>query len=188
MRLSDVAGTSARISKPNLSFQDVRNAGRPKSRSLSAGLSLLEMLMCLAIILIMLAIALPTLWGNRRSYHLTEAATAVTGAIQAARYQAIMTGCSYRIQFDSATTTYQLKTQKLTGTPPACAANWSDVGGLTPWAYSSDVSMSQTTTLQFSPNGMVTATTGTNTFQLSNGFTTNTITVSGVGNVNVTTP
>ncbi len=146
------------------------------------------MLMSLAIILIMLAIALPTLWGNRRSYHLTEAATAVTGAIQAAHYHAMMTGCSYRIRFDSATTTYQLKTQLLTGTPPACAANWSDVGGAEPWGYSGDVSMSPATTLQFNPNGMVTAVVGTNTFQLSNGFTTNTITVSGVGNVNVTNP
>jgi len=166
----------------------VRNAGRPKSWSLSAGLSLLEMLMCLAIILIMLAIALPTLWGNRRSYHLTEAATAVTGAIQAAHYHAMMTGCSYRLEFDSATTTYQLQTKLLTGTPPACAAGWSNVGVAEPWAYSSDVSINQTTWLRFDPNGLVTPVVGANTFQLSNGFTTNTITVSGVGNVKVTNP
>lgn len=188
MRVSDVAGTSARTSKPSLSLQGVRNARRLKSRPQSAGLSLLEMLVSLAIILIMSAIALPTLWGNRRSYHLTEAATAVTGAIQAARYKAIMTGCSYRIQFDSATTTYLLQTMALTGTPPACAAGWTNVGGLEPWAYSSDVSISQTTWLRCDPNGLVTPVVGTNTFMLSNGFTTNTITVSGVGNVNVTIP
>jgi type IV fimbrial biogenesis protein FimT len=155
---------------------------------LSAGFSLLEMLVSLAIIMIMLAIALPFLYGSRRSYHLSQAATAATGAIEAARYQSIMTGCPYSITFTATSTTYQIQTQVLTGTPPACSTNWSNVGAATPWAYSSDVSMNPTTTLQFNPNGMVTATTGTTTFKLSNGFTTNTISVSGVGNVKVTSP
>ena len=65
----------------------------------------------------------------------------------------------------------------------------------TPWAFSKDVSMSPTTTLQFCPNGMLIAATdicpGTvvdGIFTVSNGYTTNTITVSGVGNVKVTSP
>jgi prepilin-type N-terminal cleavage/methylation domain-containing protein len=157
---------------------------------LSAGFSLIEMLVTIAIILVMLAISLPFVGGNRRSYHLSQATTAVSGAIQATRYQAIMTGCSYNITFTAATTTYQVQRQDLTGTPLACPVNeaFSDVGKATPWAFSKDVSMSPTTTLQFSPNGTVVATAGATTFALSNGYTTNTITVSGVGNVKVTNP
>lgn len=188
MRVSDVPGKSARSSNPNLFFPDALDAGCPKSRTLSAGFSLIEMLVSIAIILIMLAISLPFLTGNRRSYHLSQATTAATGAIQATRYQAIMTGCPYRITFTAAKTTYRLQTQVLTGTPPACAAGWSNVGLATPWAFSKDVSMTPTTTLQFNPNGMVVATVGTTTFALSNGDTTNAITVSGVGNVKITNP
>lgn len=193
MHLSDVAGTSARSSKPKLFFPDARDAERPRSRTtanktLSAGFTLVEMLVSIAIILVALAVSLPFLSSSRRSYHLSQAATAATGAIQATRYQAIMTGCPYSITFTSATTTYQVQTQVLTGTPPACAGAWSNVGAATPWAFSKDVSMSPTTTLQFNPNGMVVATAGSTTFTLSNGYTTNTISVSGVGNVKVTNP
>lgn len=188
MHLSDVAGTSARSSKPKLFFPDAREAGRPKSRTLSAGFSLIETLVTIAIILVVLAISLPMLSSTRRFYHLSQAATAVTGAIQAARYNAIMTGCPYSITFTSTTTTYQLQTRVLTGTPPACAGAWTNFGAPTPWAFSQDVSMNPTTTLKFTPNGMVVATAGSTTFTLSNGFTTNTISVSGVGNVKVTSP
>jgi prepilin-type N-terminal cleavage/methylation domain-containing protein len=188
VHLSDVAGTSARSSKPSLFFPGAWNGGRPKSRTLSTGFSMIEMLVSIAIILIGLAIALPLLFSSRQSYHLSQAATAVTGAIQATRYNAIMTGCPYSITFAATTTTYQVQTQVLTGTPPACAGAWSNVGRATPWAFSQDVSMSPTTTLQFNPNGMVVVTAGTNTFVLSNGYTTNTISVSGVGNVKVTNP
>lgn len=155
---------------------------------MSAGFSLIEMLVTIGIMLVMLAMSLPFLHGSRRSYHLSQAAAAATGAIQAARYRAIMTGCPYSITFTATTTTYQLQTQPLTGTPPACDPTWSNVGALTPWVFSKDVSMSPTTTLRFNPNGMVVATAGSTTFTLSNGDTTNTITVSGVGYVKVTNP
>jgi Tfp pilus assembly protein FimT len=158
-----------------------------------AGFSLIEMLMSIAIIMIVLTISLPFLSGTRRSYHLTQATTAATGAIQATRYQAIMYGCPFNITFTAATTTYQVQNLPLKGTPPACDATWknfpaNDPSPLKPWSTSRDVSMSPTTTLQFSPNGTVVATAGTTTFTLSNGYTTNTITVSGVGNVKVTNP
>jgi prepilin-type N-terminal cleavage/methylation domain-containing protein len=160
---------------------------------LFAGMSLLEMLIAIALILVMATIAMPYLFGNRRAYHLTQAATAVTGAIQATRYNAIMTGCPYTLNFTQGTTTYQVQTKSLTGTPPACAAGWSNVGSATPWSTSGDVSVNATTTLHFCPNGTLTSDTCPGTvagsaFILSNGFTTNTITVSGVGNVNVHTP
>ena len=199
MHLSDAAGTSARSSKPKLFFPDARDAERPRSRTprsrtpesrtSSAGFTLVEMLVTIAIILVALAMSLPFLSSSRRSYHLSQAATATTGAIQAARYQAIMMGCPYSITFTATTTTYQLQDLPLTSaTPPACDTTWRNVGAATPWAFSKDVSMNPTTTLKFTPNGMVTATAGSTTFTLSNGYTTNTISVSGVGNVKVTSP
>jgi Tfp pilus assembly protein FimT len=191
VHLSDGAGTSVRNSKPNLFFPGAWNAGRLKSRTLSAGFSLVETLVTIGIIMIVLTMSIPFINNNRRFYHLSQAMTAATGAIQATRYHAIMTGCPYSITFSAATTTYQVQTQVLTGTtPPACPPNeaWSNVGAPTPWAFSKDVSMTPTTTLQFNPNGIVVATAGTTTFTLSNGYTTNTITVSGVGNVKVTSP
>jgi len=136
----------------------------------------------------MAAVALPYLYGNRRSYHLTQASTAAAGAIEATRYKTIMTGCNYSITFTASGTTYQVQTQVLTGTPPACSASWSNVGAATPWSTSSDVTMTPTSTIQFSPDGTVTATAGSRALVFSNGFTTNTVSVSGVGNVRITQP
>jgi type II secretion system protein H len=163
-------------------------ANRRGTEKARGGFTIVEMLMVIAIIMIMGAIALPYLYGNRRSYHLSQAATAVTGAMQATRYQAIMTGCPYSITFTTTNTNYQVQSQALTGTPPACAGAFTNVGGAIPWSTAGDVSMSPNTTLQFSPAGIVTATTGSTTFTLSNGFTTNTISISGAGNVKVTMP
>ena len=154
----------------------------------SFGFSLLELLISLAIILVMAAIALPFLYGNRRTYHLTQASTAAAGAIEATRYKTIMAGCNYSVTFTAGSTNYQVQTQTLTGTPPACSATWSNVGAATPWSTSSDVTMTPTSTIQFSPDGTVTATAGSRVLVFSNGFTTNTVSVSGVGNVRITQP
>ena len=162
-------------------------------RSASAGFSLLEMLIVVALILVMGAMAMPTLMRTQRNYHLNQAAAAVTGAIQATRYQAMMRGCPFTLaipQTNAARTnaTYQLQSQVLSGTPPTCAAGFTNVGLATPWSSSQDVSLAAATTLQFNPNGTVQPVTGTLTLVLSNGNTTNTITVSGVGNVKTTSP
>ena len=183
--------------EPNFAAPAPRTGTRRFSPS---GFSLIEMLVSLAIILVMVAVALPFLFGNRRSYHLTSAATAAAGAIQATRYKAIMTGCATSIAFTNSSTNYQMQYAQLVGTPPACDTNWSNLGNATPWSTSGDVSVSPTATLQFCPNGTqispgsptlcgssgATVTWGSLVF--SNGFTTNTITVSGVGNVNVSQP
>lgn len=182
---------------PNFAARALRTG---TTRFSPAGFSLIEMLMALAIMMVMAAVALPFLFGNRRSYQLTSASTAAAGAIQAARYKAIMTGCATSIAFTTGSTNYQMQYAKLVGTPPACDTTWSNLGNATPWSTSSYLSVSPTTTLQFCPNGTqiipgsptlcgssgAAVTWGSLT--LSNGFTTNTITVSGVGNVKVTQP
>lgn len=197
MRLREVPNPLSRDRRMRPFFQSPRatRSGRVK-RSASAGFSLLEMLFVVALILVMGAMAMPTLMRTQRNYHLNQAAAAVTGAIQATRYQAMMRGCPFTLaipQTNAARTnaTYQLQTQAFTGTPPTCAAAFSNypVGGLaTPWSSSQDVSLAAATTLQFNPNGTVQPVTGTLTLVLSNASTTNTITVSGVGNVKTTSP
>jgi len=120
-----------------------------------------------------------------RTYHLKAAVAAVSGAIQSTRYNTIMQGCPYTLAFNQSLTSYQVASEPLTGSPPACSATFSNVGGAIPWSSTGDVTMNPSTTLQFSPNGTVTATTGSLSFTLTNGTSTETITVSGAGNVDV---
>jgi hypothetical protein len=57
------------------------------------------------------------------------------------------------------------------------------VGDAVPLSGVGDVTINQTTTLQFNANGIVSATTGTMSFTISNGVLTKTISVTGVGDV-----
>ena len=139
----------------------------------------------MAIIFIMCAIAIPLTQPVMAQYRLQAAVSAITGAIQGTRYQAIMVGCPFQVALTQGTTTYQILTQALSGTPPACAATFTDTGGAIPWDTSGTDSISASTTLQFSPNGTVSAAAGALTFTVSNGTSTKLITVSGVGSVKV---
>lgn len=112
----------------------------------------------------------------------------MTGAIQSTRYQAVMDGWPYTIAFTASSNSYQIASEPASGTPPTCATSFSNIGTAIPWSSTGDVTISANTTLQFSPNGTVTATTGALSFTLSNRVTTNTITVSGAGYVKVTSP
>jgi len=125
-------------------------------------------------------ISVPMTKTALKAYHLNAAVSAVTGAIQSTRYQAIMHGYHYNITFDTASQSYQVGSKA----PPA--TGFSNVGTAIPWCPTGDVTMSPSTTLEFFPGGTVTATTGSMSFSVSNGTTTKTITVSGVGNVTVT--
>ena len=149
------------------------------------GFSVLEVAVVLAIIMILAAFSFPWVQSTLTSYHLSSAVVAATGAIQSTRYQAIMSGCPYTISFSATNTSYQVAQEALSGNPPTCASTFTNVGSAIPWATTSDVTLSPPTTLQFSANGTVTATVGSLTFTLTNGATTETITVSGVGNVTV---
>ena len=153
-------------------------------RSGAAGTTLLEIVVVLAIVGVLVAIALPSFQNTFKSVHLSSATSAV---------------------FSQSTTTYQLTTQTLSGTPPSCPVTlpFTNVGSPVSWSGTGDdISLLASTTLQFSPNGIVTLSSGGSTpcttgnnmtpvacLILSNGTaTTNTIIVSGVGNVTVTSP
>lgn len=156
----------------------------PRVRT-SAGMTLIEVLLGIAVAAILVGITLPLVRNALAIYDLSAAVSAVSGAIQSTRYQAIATGCPYEIAFSPAGTTYQVSYEALSGVPPACAPGFSSLGNEIPWSTAASISMSPPTTLQFSPNGAVTATAGSMAFSLTNGTQTESITVSGVGNVTV---
>jgi Tfp pilus assembly protein FimT len=143
------------------------------------GYTLLQLLITLAVILVLAALALPTTGNALRNYRLNAAVSAASGAIMAARYQAIMHAYPYNVTFDSTHVTYQLASE------PQGSSSFTPVASAVPISGVGDVTINQTTTLQFNANGTVLATAGTLSFTISNGILTKTITVTGVGDVSV---
>jgi Tfp pilus assembly protein FimT len=144
------------------------------------GFTMLEMVLAITVGMVITTISVPMTKSALKTYHLNTAVAAVSGAIQSTRYQAISHGYHYNMTFNSTSQSYQLASK----VPPA--ATFSNVGTLVPWSPTGDVTISAPTTIEFYPGGTVKATTGSQTFTLSNGMTTKTITVSGVGDVTVT--
>ena len=150
-------------------------------RVCARGFTLLELTFVVMIGMVVTTISVPMTKNALKAYHLKTAASSISGAIQSARYQAIMRGYHYNITFNPSSQSYQLASK----VPPA--TSFSNVGSSVSWSSTGDVTMSSnTTTLEFFPGGTVTATTGSMTLSVGNGTTTKTITVSGVGNVTVT--
>ena len=177
----------------------------------------MELLVVVAIIGLMFKIAVPSIQNSLLAYRLGAAASSAAAAIQQTRYLSIRRGCSYTITFTAGSTTYQVQTQDFTSdTPPACKTNadgsptFSSSGSQpTPWSIApvswtsgGGINIGSSPTLQFAPSGIVgvppspdtnplatcTPTTSGCSFQLSNGNATRTVTISGVGNVKVTSP
>ena len=150
---------------------------------------MIEVLIGMAVAAVLMAVSLPMVKTATRSYHLMAAVPAVTGAIQGTRYQAISSGCPFQVALNSTSTSYQVTQEVLSGTPPACASSFTNVGNAVPWSSSGDVTLSASITLQFNPNGTVanitTPASIPASFNLTNGVQTETITISGVGNVSV---
>ena len=88
-------------------------------------------------------------------------------------------GYPFRVAFDATTRQYQV------GSQPPGAASFSNVGNAVPLSGSS-VTISPNTTLQFRPNGAVTATTGSLSFTITYSGLTKTVAVSNYGNITVT--
>jgi prepilin-type N-terminal cleavage/methylation domain-containing protein len=142
------------------------------------GFSLLELMVVMLVVLVLAGIALPQLQAALYTYRLNGAVSASTWAIQTTRYQAIMHGYSYQVAFNAANNTFQVLSE------PAGGPSFSDVGTAVPFA-SSVVAFSASTTLQFSPNGSVTAVLGQMNYSVSYGGATKTVTVSNYGSITV---
>lgn len=150
-------------------------------RRATAGFSLIEALVVVSIVGVLAAIAIPMSLNAMKTYRLTAAVAATAGAIQTTRYQAIMHGYQYQLTLTSSTLSYRVYSM----VPPA--TTFSAVASAVPIVRLGDVTMSGTSfTYTFYPNGTV-GLPATNP-QISNGISSNTISVSGVGNVSVTSP
>jgi len=177
---------------------DIQREGAPiVKRHATAGFTLIELLVVIAIGSVLTVIAIPIIGNAMKSYRLMAAVSAATGAIQSTRYAAIMhgypgtgnPGYAYEITFTPATNAFQV----LAMVPPA--TTYSPVGTAVPISRPGDVTISRAVTYQFSAGGTVTETSGNMSFQIevlapvTNLIVlSNTITVSGVGNVSVATP
>lgn len=161
----------------------------PIVKRLAAGFTLLEILVVVAIGSVLTVIAVPMTISAMRSYRLMAAVSAATGAIQTARYAAIMHGCTYNITFTPTTQSYQVTSAGTCTTPYT--------GQVIPISGSGDIAVSPAVTYQFAPGGTVTPLNTDFQIALVNPATglaytqagwSNTISVSGVGNVTVRSP
>jgi prepilin-type N-terminal cleavage/methylation domain-containing protein len=169
----------------------------------TAGFTLIELLVVLAIGTVLTVIAIPMSINAMKSYRLMAAVSAATGAIQATRYAAIMhgypgtgvPGYSYELTLNPANNTYQVFSMIPPATTYSATVN---LGGTIyptnpiPIARAGDVFINGTLTYQFSAGGTVTPANSSFQISLKQGVfgagVSNTILVSGVGNVSVSTP
>ena len=156
---------------------------------------MMELLVVVAIIGVIIKISLPSIQNAILTYRLSAAASTVAGAIHQNRYQAVMIGCPYTIAFTAGSTTYQVQTQAISGTPPVCAGSYSNSGSAVSWTGGGGISVTSSTTFTLNSNGIVSASQGGSNCAMPCVFTlsntqgaTRTVTVSGVGNVKVTSP
>jgi prepilin-type N-terminal cleavage/methylation domain-containing protein len=161
----------------------------------AAGFTMLELLVVVAVGLLLAAITIPVVRTAIASYNLDAAADSASGAIQRARYQAIMHGYPYQVDFNSTTNNFQL----LSEVPPA--TTFSTVGTAVPISGSA-VTMGVGTAnsaslghliLQLKQNGSVTTASGQAmpvTLTIAYNGTTKHLTVSNYGSISVssTTP
>jgi type II secretory pathway pseudopilin PulG len=172
---------------------------------------MVETLIVVAITIIIAGIAIPIMGNAMKSFQQNASVSAATGAISTTRFQAIMRGYPYQLVFTPSTLSYQVFNEvppastfslvvPATGssTTPLPAAGGIAMTGetcsvpLTNWACTptSDIqTISGTTvTYTFSANGTVTTTPSGVGIQIKNSVKSNTIWISGVGNVGTSSP
>jgi len=146
-------------------------------KRLKPGFTLVEVIITVVIGLILTLIAIPLINNAYQSYRINAAISAVTGAIQTSRYQAISAGYPFQVVFSKANSNYQVQSDQNR------TAVFTNVGNPVP--LSTAAVLGQDTTLQFHPGGLITATVGSTTLTLSSHNKTETITVSAYGNITV---
>jgi len=72
---------------------------------------MLQIVVTFAVVGVLVCIAFPTTMNSLRTYRLTAAVAAATGAISATRLQAIMHAYPYNITFNSSNATYQVASE-----------------------------------------------------------------------------
>jgi type IV fimbrial biogenesis protein FimT len=151
----------------------------PLKRSKSAGFTMMEAALTVAIVGILLAFGIPSLFSTMKIFELNAASDSITWAIQTSRYQAIMKGYPYQLTLNATNKTYQLASQ------PTGAGAFTNIGSAIP--ISGDpVTLGAGTVLQFKGNGSVAATAGNSqTITVSYAGRTKTITVSNYGSITV---
>ena len=142
------------------------------------GFSTVELVMALLVGLILSAMAVPQVRSGLYNYRLKGAAASSIWAVQSTRYQALMEGYPYQVVFSQANQNYQVQ-----NLPPG-SVSYANVGTAVPLS-GNPVALNQDTTLQFKPNGSVTASVGTLSFVITYQGKTATLTVSNYGNVSV---
>jgi prepilin-type N-terminal cleavage/methylation domain-containing protein len=150
---------------------------RTGSRRKIRGYTLIEIVIAMLVGTVLTAIAIPSVRAGMNNYRLNSAVAMAKWAIQSTRFQALMKGYPYQVAFNASSANYQVQNLP-SGT------TYQNVGTTVPLA-GWPMTVSANTTINFKPNGMVTATVGTNSFTITYQGTTKTITVSNYGNVTV---
>ncbi|MGO8791813.1 MAG: Tfp pilus assembly protein FimT/FimU [Terriglobia bacterium] len=180
-------------------------------RYANSGFTLLEAVVVMGITVLVGAMAIPVFSNAMKSYYQSATVSAVAGAIQTTRFQAIMHGYPYEVVFTPSTLSYQLFSevppattyslvvpQAGSSTTPLPSAGrvtmtvFTCSVALTNWACtpSPDLVASTATTITytFSANGTVTTNPVAVGLQISNSVKSNTVWVSGVGDVGTSSP
>ena len=157
---------------------DRNRHNRMKSRRFgnARGFTMVELLLVVAIGVILTAISIPQVKSGMNRYRLQGAVASSTWAIQSARYQALMAGYPYQVVFTASNNQYQI--QDL----PVGATTYANVGTAVPLSGSAVV-LRANTTLQFKPNGFVTATAGALNFKITYQGVCERVTVTNYANI-----
>ena len=137
-------------------YQRDDNRVKRRRSSCARGFSMVELLLVVMIGIILTGIAIPQVKTQVYNYRLNSAVAMAKWSIQSTRFQALMKGYPYQVAFIAANTNYQI--QNLPS-----GATYQNVGTAVPLA-AWPMTVSADTTINFRPNGMVTATVGTNSF------------------------
>jgi Tfp pilus assembly protein FimT len=160
-----------------------RSPAEPHRRD--AGFSVMEIVMVMIIGITVTASAVPIISNVLSYYRLRSAISTATWAVQSVRFQALEKGYPFQVAFSGGTgginPSYQISSE------PIGATSFSNVGSSVPLS-GAPVVLGSSITFQFKGNGVVSTSpvsTAPYTFTLSYSGTTETITVSNYGNVDV---
>jgi Tfp pilus assembly protein FimT len=140
--------------------QPERNHLENRPSGTARGYSLVELLLVVMISMVLTGIAIPQVKSGMNRYRLQGAIASSTWAIQSTRYQALQLGYPFQVVFTTSTNSYQIQSS------PANNGTYTNVGTAVPFSGSA-TTLSANTTLQFKPNGFVSAVVGALNFTMS---------------------